>query len=121
MSMSLLRIIATFAERPPDVNEEQHLKLVETALQMFGTSGGFACLIAHAEAQGFEGTVNSWQVGSYQPIKADEVSTLIGQDRLERMANQSGLSVASTSQDLRGILPLLVDKLSLRGQMPKGE
>jgi hypothetical protein len=96
LTMSLLRIIATFAERPPDVNEEQHLKLVQTALEMFGTSGGFACLIAHAEAQGFEQTVNSWQVGSYQPIKADEVSTLIGQDRLERMANQSGLSVASS-------------------------
>ena len=119
--MSLLRIIATFAERPSDVNEEQHLKLVETALEMFGTAGGFACLIAYAESQGFEDIVNAWQGGSYHAIKAAEVSALIGQDRLERMAKQSGISVASASEDLTGILPLLVDKLSLRGQMPKGE
>jgi uncharacterized protein YidB (DUF937 family) len=121
MTMSLLRIIATFAERSSAVNEDQHLKLVETALEMFGTSGGFSCLIAYAESQGFEDTVNAWQAGSYQVIKAAEVSTLIGQGRLERMAKQSGISVASASEDLTGILPLLVDKLSLRGQMPKGE
>lgn len=121
ISMSLLRIIATFAEGPPDVNEAQHLKLVEIAIEMFGTSGGFSCLMARAESQGFEETVNSWQAGSYQAIKADEVSTLIGQDRLEKMANESGISVASASEDLTCILPLLVDKLSLRGKLPKAE
>jgi len=117
--MSILKIIATFAERPPEVNEEQHIELVKIAMEMFGTSGGFSCLMARAESRGLKETVNSWAAGLYQAITADEVLTLIGQDRLERMAIRAGISVTSVTKDLTSILPLLVDKLSLRGKLPE--
>ena len=88
-------------------------------MEMFGTSGGFSCLMANAESQGFKETVDSWAGGLYQAITADEVLMLIGQDRLERMAIRAGISIANASKDLTSILPLLVDKVSLRGKLPE--
>ena len=118
--MSILDAITNAAERHPEVNEQQHSSLVSSATQMFGNSGELSGLFNHAESQGLGHIVGSWiGTGSNQSVSPDQVQRLVGQDRINQLANRAGISSPVASAALARILPVLVDKLTPHGKVPQ--
>ena len=79
---------------------------------MFGNSGELSGLFNHAESQGpWIGT------GSNESVSPDQVQRLVGQDRINQLANRAGISSPVVSAALARILPVLVDKLAPQGKV----
>lgn len=108
-----------FAELVPEVNEQQHSTLLQSAMQMFGNSGGLSSLLSNAESQGLGHIVGSWVGdGPNQTVSPDQVQRLVGQDRINELANRAGISSAVAGAALSRILPVLVDRLTPHGKLP---
>ena len=118
--MSILDTVMNLAEKHPQVNDQQHSTLVQSAAEMFGHSGGISELLGDAERNGIGGIVQSWiGSGSNQPVSENQVERLIGQDRLNQLASRAGIPPAIASAALARILPTLVDRFTPHGRMPE--
>src|ERR1051325_562346 len=91
--MGLMDMITGSAERHPEVNQEQHVTLLQTAMQMLGNHGGISGLLSNARSQGLEGAVQSWiGTGANHSVSAEQSENLIGEDRLNQLASRAGIS-----------------------------
>lgn len=118
--MSILDSIFGSAEQHPDINQQQHSSLVQTAMQMFGNHAGISGLMRNAESQGMGHIVQSWVgTGANQPIAAQQVEGLVGQDRINELAGRAGIPPAIASAALARILPVVVDKFTPQGRLPQ--
>ena len=118
--MGLMDMITGAAERHPEVSQEQHATLLQTAMQMFGNHGGISGLLQNAQSQGLGNTVQSWiGTGANHSISADQVENLIGQDRINQLASRVGVSPETARAALARILPVVVDKSTPEGTLPK--
>lgn len=116
--MSILSTIMGSAEQHPELNQEQHSSLVQTALQMFGSHAGISGLLQNAQSQGMGNIVQSWiGNGKNQPIDASQTEGLVGQDRINQLASRAGVSSGVASSALSRILPVIVDKLTPQGRL----
>ncbi|HET7441423.1 MAG TPA: YidB family protein, partial [Terriglobales bacterium] len=116
--MSIVDALTNIAERHPELNEQQHASLVQTAAEMFGNRGGLSSLVSSAESNGLGHVVQSWiGNGPNQPIAPQQVESLLGQDRLQQLAARAGIPASVTSAALARVLPALVDKLTPNGQL----
>jgi hypothetical protein len=50
--MSIIDTLMGAVEQHPELNQEQHSNLVQTAMQMFGNHAGLSGLMNNAESQG---------------------------------------------------------------------
>ena len=58
-------------------------------------------------------TISSWiGNGENAPIDAEQVTELLGSDKVEEFANELGVNVDSAKQALSDVLPNLVDKVT---------
>lgn len=66
------------------------------------------------------GIVQSW-IGNRanQPIGASQVEGLVGPDRINQLASRVGVSPVLASAALSRVLPVIVDKLTPQGKLPK--
>ena len=118
--MSLLDSIVGAAERHPDVSQQQHLNLIQTAMQMFGNHAGLSGLMSNAQSQGMGEVFQSWvSTGANQPIGSQQAQGLIGQDRINQLAERVGVPPVVASAALARILPIVVDKLTPQGKLPQ--
>ena len=118
--MSILDTLSNVIERHPDVSQEQHNTLLQSATEMFGNSGGLSQLLSHADSQGLGHIVGSWiGTGSNQSVSADPVTQLLEQDRITELANRAGISSGLAGAALARILPVLVDRLTPHGRLPQ--
>jgi uncharacterized protein YidB (DUF937 family) len=118
--MSILDAIMAAAGQHSEVNEQQHSSLVQTAMQMFGNHAGLSGLMNSAESQGLGHIVQSWVGrGANQEIDPQQVEGLIGQDRVNQFASRAGIPTGIASAALSRILPVLVDKMTPSGEVPK--
>jgi uncharacterized protein YidB (DUF937 family) len=118
--MGLMDMISGAVERHPEVNQEQHASLLQTAMQMFGNHGGISGLLNNARSQGLGETVQSWiGTGANQSVSAEQVENLIGQDRINQLAGRVGISPETARAALARILPVIVDKATPQGTLPK--
>jgi uncharacterized protein YidB (DUF937 family) len=118
--MGLMDMITGAAERHPEVNQEQHATLLQTAMQMFGNHGGISGLLSNARSQGLEGAVQSWiGTGANHSVSAEQVEDLIGQDRLNQLASRVGISPETAKAALSRVLPMIVDKSTPEGKLPQ--
>jgi len=118
--MSILDTILGSAEQHPELNRDQHSSLVQTALQMFGNQGGLSSLLQSAQGQGLAQIVQSWiGNGTNQPIDASQLEELVGQDRINQLATRVGVPPALASSALSRVLPVIVDKVTPQGKLPK--
>jgi uncharacterized protein YidB (DUF937 family) len=118
--VSILDTLSNVIERHPDVSQEQHKTLLQSATEMFGNSGGLSQLLSHADSQGLGHIVGSWiGAGSNQSVSADQVTQLVGQDRITELANRAGISSGLAGAALARILPVLVDRLTPHGRLPQ--
>ncbi len=118
--MGLLDEIKDAVEQHPETNEQQHRTLVQTAMDMFANHGGLSDLVKNAEAQGVGHIVQSWvSNGSNQQIAPAQVQSVVGQDRITEFASRAGIPPAVASAVLARILPVVVDKFTPQGKVPK--
>lgn len=118
--MGIFDDVVSAVSQHSEVNAEQHSSLLQTAMQMFGNHAGLTGLVNNAESQGLGSVVSSWiGTGPNQPIAPDEVTGLLGPERIQEIANRVGLPPGIASAALAHVLPMIVDKVTPGGQMPK--
>ena len=59
--------------------------------------------------------------GSNLPISADQVKQALGPEKLDQLAQQTGLDTGTLASQLSNLLPGLVDKLTPDGNVPQGD
>lgn len=82
--------------------------------------GGLQGLIQTFEQQGLGQVVASW-VGTGQnlPISAEQLSAVLGSEKLQGLAQQVGLNPQELTGQLAQWLPQAVDHLTPQGQVPE--
>jgi uncharacterized protein YidB (DUF937 family) len=63
----------------------------------------------------------SWVgTGQNMPISPDQLTQVLGSDRISQMAQQLGMGHGDLAGQLSQMLPQVVDKLTPHGQVPQG-
>ena len=96
---------------------------VDYVVQMLAShEGGAAGLMKTFRDQGLGGVLSSWLgPGENQPISADQIRNVFGNERIAALANKCGVSPDVASAEIAQLLPVVVDKLSPHGTLPAGE
>ena len=105
--------------------------LLNIALQMLanqgqgqgqgGAMGGLGGLLQSLQRAGLGQVAQSWiGTGTNLPISADQLSQVLGNERIGQIAQQLGLAPEHVSEQLAGMLPEVVDRLTPAGQLPEG-
>jgi uncharacterized protein YidB (DUF937 family) len=84
-------------------------------------TGGVQGLEKRSQGQGLGELVASWiGTGSNRAISADQLTSLLGAERVESLGQGAGLSGSLTAGALAALLPALIDKLTPDGKAPTG-
>jgi uncharacterized protein YidB (DUF937 family) len=67
--------------------------------------GGVGALLAHLVSNGMKDVVDKWQDGHHHGIDASTLGDILGQDKLQAIAQRTGLSVDDTLKYLSDHLP----------------
>lgn len=94
--------------------------LLSLAMQLIGgNGGGLNGLLDQFKAGGLGQIADSWvSTGQNLPISPQQISQVLGAPQLQQLASQFGLSADALPQQLAGLLPQVVDKLTPTGQVP---
>jgi uncharacterized protein YidB (DUF937 family) len=96
-------------------------QVLSSLLANNGELGGLNGLVDKFNQAGLGDVVSSWiGSGANQPISADQLSGVLGQDVLGKAASQLGLDPSQLSGQLSSMLPGLIDKLTPQGAAPAG-
>jgi uncharacterized protein YidB (DUF937 family) len=83
-------------------------------------TGGVTGLQRSFQQQGLGDVISSWiGTGANRSISADQVTSALGRDRVDRIAQQAGLQSSLAPGILASLLPALIDKLTPDGQVPQ--
>jgi len=86
-----------------------------------GELGGLSGLVNKFNQAGMGDVVSSWiGKGENQPISADQLSSVLGNDTLSKAAGQLGIDPSQLSGQLSAMLPGLIDNLTPQGTAPAG-
>lgn len=97
----------------------EHAGLVSHAVDMVNdpSIGGVSGLARKFQANGLGEVVNSWiGPGGNHPITAEQITNVLGADRINAIASKFGMSADDASGKLASLLPTIVDKLTPGGQ-----
>jgi uncharacterized protein YidB (DUF937 family) len=84
-------------------------------------AGGLSGLVERFRDAGFGDVVQSWiGTGDNAPIGADALHNVLGADRVNALADKTGLPVDQLLTQLSQHLPGIVDKLTPNGELPEG-
>lgn len=82
--------------------------------------GGVSGLAQSFEQQGLGHLMSSWiGTGENLPISADQVKSVLGDERVAEFAAKAGISPDVASSHLAELLPNVIDKLSPDGNLPE--
>jgi len=98
----------------------EHPGLVGHALDMINdpATGGLSGLAEKFHANGLGEIVNSWiGPGGNHPITAEQITNVLGADRINAIASKFGMSSDEASAKLAMLLPSIVDKLTPGGNV----
>jgi uncharacterized protein YidB (DUF937 family) len=83
-------------------------------------SGGLPSLVQSFQSQGLGDVMSSWIAsGPNQTIAPDQVHAALGADRVAQLAQQVGVSPQVAQATLAIVLPLLIDKMTSSGSLPR--
>ena len=84
-----------------------------------GGAGGLGGLLRQFESAGFADQARSWvSPGQNQPLPADALGRVFGQDGLATIARLAGLSEGETTTGLAQLLPEIIDRATPEGRVP---
>lgn len=93
------------------------MQLIQALLQ---SQGGIEGIIKRFQESGLEGILKSWisTDEENQPISANQVVEVVGQENMSQAAEKVGVSELDASNLLAEYLPEMVDMLTPNGQLP---
>ena len=98
--------------------------LLNVVLGMLGNDapgGGLASIVQQFQRGGLGDVVQSWiSSGQNLPVSADQISNVLGNEKIDDMAQQLGLDPGDLAGQLSQLLPQVVDQLTPSGQVPQG-
>ncbi len=99
-----------------DGNAEKVVKKVGPLLEQVGGIDG---LVQKFEQAGLGNVAKSWiGTGSNQSVSAEQVKEALGQQQVEQIANEAGVSTDEAAAGLSKVLPDAVDNVTPSGQVP---
>jgi uncharacterized protein YidB (DUF937 family) len=85
-------------------------------------TGGLQGLISTFQEKGLGGVVQSWvSTGQNLPISAEQLSSVLGSEQIQGIAQKLGLSTDDVASHLSNLLPQVVDKITPDGTVPEGD
>ncbi len=83
--------------------------------------GGLAGLVQQFQSGGLAEQAKSWVgTGLNQPISADQLKGVIGEDRMATLSKKLGISPEAASAGLAALLPVVIDHLTPKGKVEPG-
>ncbi len=83
-------------------------------------SGGLAGLVESFKEKGLGGIISSWiSTGKNLPISADQIQQALGKEKIQRLAEKTGMSLEDVKAKLAEHLPNIIDKLTPDGKVPE--
>jgi uncharacterized protein YidB (DUF937 family) len=80
-------------------------------------TGGLQGLMQQFQSNGLGGVVNSWVgTGANQAISGDQITQVLGQDKLNEIAGKLGMQPDQISGLIAQHLPGVIDKMTPQGQ-----
>ena len=103
-------------------NAQQKGSLMDLATQVIQSQpGGLSGLLAKFQSAGLGAHADSRVgTGPNQPVSADQVSRVLGSDKVAAMAQKLGVNPQTASTALAALLPVVVDHLTPKGQVEPG-
>lgn len=93
--------------------------LLQGALDLLNSAGGVQGIAEKFQQSGLGDIVSSWiGTGQNQPVSAEQLSAVLGQDKIASLAQQAGIPAEQGASALAGVFPALLDKLTPDGVMP---
>lgn len=84
--------------------------------------GGLQGLIAKFQQGGLGDVVASWVgTGANQPVSGEQLKSVLGDNAVEQIAQQSGQDVGSVLGNLSSLLPNLVDRATPNGTVDENQ
>jgi uncharacterized protein YidB (DUF937 family) len=96
--------------------------LEQALFQMLGQGGaeGLSGLAQNFQSQGLGDVFSSWvSTGENKPIQPQQLQGALGPDIVRQLAGGSGMSLQAVLPLLAQLLPVVIDKLTPQGQLPK--
>ncbi len=96
--------------------------LLNSVIRMIGGSAGLTPLLQKLNKGGLEEQVSSW-IGSDQknkPVSADQIRHALGEDTIEDVVQQTGLTPENAASGLARLLPEVIHQLTSYGLVPQG-
>jgi len=105
------------------LGDGQNNSLIEQAMALINNPemGGLSGLVDKFRQGGLGDMVSSWVgTGANEPVSADQISSVLGADKIQDIAANLGFSGSQVSDSLASILPQIIDKLTPEGSVPEG-
>ncbi|RDE82039.1 DUF937 domain-containing protein [Haemophilus parahaemolyticus] len=117
MLSNILGSVASSILNNGNNNQSVAIQLIQVLLQ---SQGGIEGIIKRFQESGLEGILKSWisTDENNQPISANQVVEVIGQENMSQAAEKVGVSELDASNVLAEYLPKMVDMLTPNGQLP---
>jgi uncharacterized protein YidB (DUF937 family) len=119
--MSLLTdIMGAMHMNPDHPQAQEHQNLMGSLATMLSNpqTGGINGLLDKLRSCGLGGAMQSWiSTGHNQAVTPDQLHRALGDDQINQIAGNAGVSPQQASSGLSSLLPALVDKLSPNGQL----
>lgn len=94
-------------------------KLLGAASGLLERAGGLEGVMSKLESSGLGDKVQSWVgTGDNKELSRGEVRGALGDDEVEAVARDAGVSEDEAADGLAGLLPQIVDRVSPGGTMP---
>ena len=84
-----------------------------------GAGGGLQGLVSAFEQNGMGHIAQSWVGnGANHPVSPDQVQTVFGDDKVQAVADQTGMPKQDVLSEMAQMLPGIVDRLTQGGRIP---
>jgi uncharacterized protein YidB (DUF937 family) len=105
--------------QPGNVSQQQQGSLMDMATSMIsGSPGGLGGLLDQFRSGGLGQQADSWvSTGQNMPVTGDQMSSALGHGQVQGMSQKLGLPPGAVAGALAMILPMVIDKLTPRGQV----
>lgn len=103
---------------------DSRTKLLQAALSLIannGRAGGLPELVDRFQQAGLGNVISSWiGTGENTPITGLQVRQALGNEQMQQISDEAGLPDEEAAEQLSGMLPDLVDRLTPAGHIPQG-
>jgi uncharacterized protein YidB (DUF937 family) len=96
--------------------------LMGSITSLIEEAGGLPALLQKLKDSGLADQVSSWiGNGENQPVSGDQIKDALGEDTIEQVAQQAGITPEHATTGLAQLLPQIIDQLTPGGELPQGE